>query len=570
MDGFNEKKWFVYLSDHHEGPFSLAEIQNKMSQSQVTSSNYVWAEGMTDWKPMTTVPEFEALLPTTAASGAPAAPALEQAVPVQVQVQQDEPSVSPMLLVKEDSTVTPKEDRGAAAALVERTGSAMPAASTHEATFKDASTAPELSLIQPNPVAQPVLGASTSLSGAMANAPAASPPARKAGSKAFKWVVLALIVGGTAAAAATGALDPLLQSPSMKAAGQAVRDFTQPQLLKLSEKVPALRKWVSPIPPLDDVSPEDYETLKQAAFPKLEEGAKLAVAVSTSDPTRPVFYVASNLPDGAVIDIYVEGVPDTLLNQLSFSGRTQATIEKKLGKSGQVKFADGKPLPRGEYTVYATEAAEQPDAARAALADVPPAAAKLPASLPVGQRLVASQSLFLGGVKDATYSARLKEFHDKLREKSAAELAEVKQLASTLEGQLASTSAKYEQLRKLSRSGKPSAAAKKGWNEFNPQWAQLDAQLRESFGKWTDQALATEYFYGILYAMTKSAGDAVEKLHQLQGDYFGGKTDPKAFEIQRGSALSVAQSALAELRSKITQAENLAPTPNGMPRREGL
>src|SRR5690606_34650000 len=71
MDGFTEKKWFVYLGDHHEGPLSLADIQDKMAQSQVTPSNYVWRDGMSDWAVMTDVTEFEGLLqPRGAGNGA--------------------------------------------------------------------------------------------------------------------------------------------------------------------------------------------------------------------------------------------------------------------------------------------------------------------------------------------------------------------------------------------------------------------------------------------------------------------------------------------------------------------
>src|SRR5689334_79785 len=40
-----EKKWFVYLTDHHEGPLSLAEIRERMSAGQIDRSVHVWAEG---------------------------------------------------------------------------------------------------------------------------------------------------------------------------------------------------------------------------------------------------------------------------------------------------------------------------------------------------------------------------------------------------------------------------------------------------------------------------------------------------------------------------------------------
>jgi len=334
--------------------------------------------------------------------------------------------------------------------------------------------------------------------------------------------------------------------------------------------VPAIAPWISPIPSLEDVTPEDYETLKSAAMQKLAAGPKIALALSTGDAFVPTFYVSSNLPDGALIDIYVEGIPDTLLNQLAFHGKVQATIDKKLGKSGVVHSPDGKPLPRGEYIAYATESAQQPDAVKTQLASVPPVTAKIPPLLPKELKLLVSKSVFLGGLKDATYTSRLKEFHDKLRAKASAELAEIKQLEATLESQLSQTSNKYNQLRGLSRAGKPSFAARKSWTDFNTQWAKLEESLQQSFSKWTDPVLETEYFYGVLYSMTKAAGDAIEKLHLLDADFFNGKTDVKAFDIQRGSAISIAQSAVAALKNKISQAESMTPTPNGMPRREGL
>src|SRR4051812_6215463 len=97
MDGFNEKKWFVYLGDHHEGPLSLSEIQSKMAQGQVTASNYVWAEGMPDWKIMTDVSAFESLRQPPPAPVAPSQPSIEPSPPSFAQaiaVAEAEPSIT--------------------------------------------------------------------------------------------------------------------------------------------------------------------------------------------------------------------------------------------------------------------------------------------------------------------------------------------------------------------------------------------------------------------------------------------------------------------------------------------
>lgn len=52
------KKWFLYIEEEHEGPFSREDLLHKIDQGLVISSDYVWAEGMTDWLPVEKVPVF--------------------------------------------------------------------------------------------------------------------------------------------------------------------------------------------------------------------------------------------------------------------------------------------------------------------------------------------------------------------------------------------------------------------------------------------------------------------------------------------------------------------------------
>src|SRR5277367_4215438 len=61
MDQFEEKKWFVFLGDHHEGPFSILEIQPKLEKKQIGTSHFVWAEGMPDWVPIHEIEAFAKL-----------------------------------------------------------------------------------------------------------------------------------------------------------------------------------------------------------------------------------------------------------------------------------------------------------------------------------------------------------------------------------------------------------------------------------------------------------------------------------------------------------------------------
>ena len=54
----NEKKWFIYVNDHHEGPFSVNELEGKKKTSSITDESYVWCEGMNDWLMISEVKEL--------------------------------------------------------------------------------------------------------------------------------------------------------------------------------------------------------------------------------------------------------------------------------------------------------------------------------------------------------------------------------------------------------------------------------------------------------------------------------------------------------------------------------
>ncbi|MCM2324733.1 MAG: hypothetical protein NDJ90_15850, partial [Oligoflexia bacterium] len=225
-------------------------------------------------------------------------------------------------------------------------------------------------------------------------------------------------------------------------------------------------------------------------------------------------------------------------------------------------------LPRGQYEIFAVEGEQQPQPIKDLLASAQPASLSKtpPASLPKGFKLIASRSYFLGGTQDATYAERLKEFHDKLREKAAKELSEIKQFEATLNATLNTTISDFGIISKV----KGQAARRKRWEEHRKRWLGFSAQMTDIFQKWTPQVLETEFFYGSLYTMIQQVYRGVEQLHAVHHSYFTTTVDPKAFEIQAGQATATATAGMAALKAKIEQAEKIPPAPNGMPRREGL
>lgn len=71
----SSKIWFVYLTDHHEGPFTASEVAEKLSQGLVTKQSLGWKDGMAEWLAIESIPELAAALnePTPAPAAAEAA-----------------------------------------------------------------------------------------------------------------------------------------------------------------------------------------------------------------------------------------------------------------------------------------------------------------------------------------------------------------------------------------------------------------------------------------------------------------------------------------------------------------
>ncbi len=68
------KIWFVYLSDHHEGPFTPEEVAEKVKQGVVNAQSLGWKDGMAEWVPLESIPELKSALDGGGAAGAAGAP----------------------------------------------------------------------------------------------------------------------------------------------------------------------------------------------------------------------------------------------------------------------------------------------------------------------------------------------------------------------------------------------------------------------------------------------------------------------------------------------------------------
>jgi hypothetical protein len=544
MNSFTEKKWFVYVGDHHEGPHSVEEIQEKVSQGQVSSESYVWAEGMPDWKVITSVPGLEAIFQKAASEVPVAIPILEPALVAEDPLVEMAPSPEPSLV---SSTSPVLEDAKLSPLAIESIDELSPSLSTVQ---EDEATG-EL-----NP---------TELE--KAKAIGASRKGISFSWLVSKWLITLFIVSGFVTACMYGYFDSFLKSPPVQEGMHNLAEFSRPYLLSWVDQFPILGKWVSPISFLQDVSQDEFEELKSAAREKIDSaGVRFSMALSKADVLAPFLYVASNLPDGTQLQVHVVGITDTLVNQMSFYQHFDVVLSKKLGMTTPIRFSDGKPIPRGEYMIYLSALDSQSPEVKTLLGGVQASQIKIPPELPKNLKILGFKTYFLGGNRDAGYAARLKEFHDKLRGKAASELIEIKQFTVTLDSQFSSTVTKFNLIRK----GKMNLKQKKTWESFHNEWMKLQGQLDQIFLKWSSETVQNEFFYSALYRLTQQVGQTIEKVHGFQHAYFNGMQDPRTFEIQLGETAASAQTSLNLLRLKIDQAEKLPPTPNGMPRREGL
>jgi hypothetical protein len=477
----SEKKWFIYVVDHHEGPFTVEEIWAGIDGGRFAKTGFVWADGMKDWVALTSLPDFQRSPPPPVSPAAPAAP-----TPSNWQVEAPTEATTEVRVESEPAPITEP-------VLESRDQAPVAAEPIREPTLTDAGAKTSIIEIasletstQPQILRPAVLG-SASATRPSTQGPGVKAPIITKRMKPFIYAVIVVFV--LLGLQKTGILRP-------------VED--------------RIGSMLSTLPELNDVSPEDYQGLKQAAKAPISGGPRVSIALSKSDPLSPIFYVASNLPDGARFEIYVEGVPDRLLNTLSYSGKLDVVTSKRLAKSQPLRYPDGKPIPRGEYIVYVMEApSKQPDLVYKELLSLAPVARNLPKNLPQDRRLVFSKKIFFGA-NDATYKQRLKDFHDGLVARAKNEVTELSQAAATLESQALVSTSTYDRL-----SRRPiGPRQKQAWNEMNKTWRPVETQIIQKYAGMTPEQINENFFHHNLVTEFLVVEKILSDLHSTEEKLF--------------------------------------------------
>lgn len=489
----------------------MGEMLSKVDEKVISASSFIWAEGMTDWKLMREIPAFEGIDKKIALISSPQK---EKAQPTPPQMKEEPTGPIDVASIK--------------AVALELDMTPLKAASERPANTAEVEKAWKR---------------------------------RRLIRRSIKTAVAVAIIGGGTFAYNRGVVDQYIDTSSIKAKVQilsaTMMDRARPHLLSLADKYPVLSGVISPIPHLKDVSAEDYERLRLAASGHLDKGPLVAVAQSTSDPQHPFFYVSSNLPDGAKFDVYLEGMSETLVGKIHSSAKVSVTIQRNLGKSDGIALPQNAQLPMGEYQVSATESDGQPESVSGILKTLPPLNAAKTDRLPAGLKLLARRTYFLGGTKDEAYNQKLQAYHAQLQQKARIELADLNDIGATLEKQIQSTTQQFKSIKK----GKGLTAGKKrAWSTFHADWIKNEIAWQDRFSKITPDALRDDYVYAEQYDLARQAGQELQKLHDLQNDYFEGRLDERGVDIQLGTATSVVESAFMAFRTKTEQAEKASAT----------
>lgn len=557
MDSFNEKKWFVYMGDHHEGPFSLHDVQDKMAQGVIASQQYVWCDGMADWLPMGQVADFQSLLNGSAALGSAHQPTQTILSPQHHAFQLE----SPASAISEPLHETVSEP---AAELV-------PADFAPVLVEEKSLSSIAISQAEPEPAFAPAEFSETpvqamtveeTMSGILAptqeQAPLAEsvgeaqqkPRQRSSGTKRTALILFLLgfvIAGGGYFANQFGLLE-------------GVKPHLQPLLRMAGDKIPALSRWLSPLPEIPELKPDQIAPLELAARASLrEQGPRLAAVLQGG-----ILFVGTNLPEGTALELAAIGTPETLLNRFESKFRAQAQVARSLARFQEFKGEDGGPVPIGAYDVYVYESDTQPEEVRSILVGLAPATQPLPEPLPMGRKVAFKSGFFFGGSEsDPQYRERLSKYHELLRNESKSQLEELTQFSATLSSLFNSAVDKYTA---LSREPKR-VALRKDWEKFYEKFDKMNAQLQGTFSTWQPEEMARK-FHGKLYLQTKDASlQLVEMLNFMNGYILQPTSSPEDFQQKLVELNARASKSLTDLAQKILNIGQLPLTPNGMPQR---
>jgi hypothetical protein len=519
----DSKKWFVFLAKGQEGPFTESDIVSMLKSAHISESTFVWAYGMNDWAELGAVSALQ-LLVMAARRMEMEDESLQLDIPSELR---SGPSglIPPPLLPSQD---VPKEE---------------PAPLVLQLDFQDE----HFKSFQARP----------------------SPPLPPKKSKFSFRVVSKIILRFLPLVlffyvifiARQGRMDFVIELPIVVQSLQKGRGAIAPAVAWTTHEYPGLVKIASQIPDLPDVENADLEALRRVSLPQFDAHMP-GIALALTTGAKSSMYLASSLPSGAKLDVLATGTPDSLLDAFSASALYTATIDHHLSRI-ELNRPSGEALPTGSYEIRIVASAQQPPGARTLFERFPSWDGQIFGGSSLDEKILLKRTIFLGQPRGEAYVQAVKEFHSKVREQAAQELAELGAACQNMQETLDAAAARSRSHH--SHRGKTSAGLPPSTMDPEAQPETLDVQVT----RWTTDDFRGRAYYGSLYSVAAQAGEAVLRYSQTESQLAADKGNATTLEIRLGEALSVAQTEILNLRSKIDLAERTATT-GELPQREGL
>ncbi|MBS1963535.1 MAG: DUF4339 domain-containing protein [Bdellovibrionales bacterium] len=271
------------------------------------------------------------------------------------------------------------------------------------------------------------------------------------------------------------------------------------------------------LPSISDISVADGRALAAAVAAAPEGGRPAAaVALAIGNPGTPIFYVATNVPDGTRLSLRVDGIAETLLAHSPMGFSQTLNVQKHLARSAPVLRRSGRGLVAGTYHV----------AIRAE-----------------DGRVLVERNFFLGGVADEGYRRALAAKRLSLPKQRAGELVELRQIAASLEDLLVRTTEAY---------GAPPGT----WTKFSANWRRFADQLAtEVRATPTDDE---DVVHLELFSRARGTLAELRKIHENQTTVRNHHAMREKLDLAIAESTSLAQSGILALKNEIALAEKKA------------
>lgn len=507
----DDKQWFLYVVDHHEGPFSVDEVKQRIKAGQAKHTSYVWREGFADWIMMNEVAEFGDSAAGKDGHGPFSFNTKE--------TKKDEPE--PVL--SDNSRADVFKKGGTSANLGYQGVSSRRSRWYTSNTFLLLVFVSALTAIYQ-------LTAQSKLNFIY----------EKIG---IKNQVLALDLRPISFEKQQ--IDFVVKT--VKTATTPLIEIALPKVKKfLPEPVVA---FLSPIELPEEVPQSERDALISVIKSDLAGGARFATALATGEEMNPTFFIASNLPNGTNLTVLLQGRKGTLINAISYEKKVFVEVQNHLARTSRFLLDGTKPLPKGEYLLVIYEADAQNTVVSQALQSLPK---RMPPSMiPKEKVAFTMDTYFLGGKKDEDYLARLKEFNQRIQSRITQEIAELKQISVTLESMANESAVKFFGLAKPPLDKKKKAQ----WQKYHGTYLTMAGQIKTALSKLTPQLLHQEYALPDLYTKLKDVFVLTEGLHQSEDDFM--LTSGNMEEVRKKARATV--DALTLLKHDISKIDENGP-----------